>query len=223
MGRDFFCKNTDKLILTKFLINFFASAAKMIQGHQLQRVILSWPIRQTLKSSGPGGSFHTLRRYLNTIELAISICILLSTFIIQLSIHSSQLGIHWETTFVFMHFTSECKTFMLFSFSQSSFLASLLKQDPAAGVPIPVSTNTHFRAISGTRSASDPPGTPQTGQTTALETDKDAETSKGKSEETFNYINIFLTSWCKIIVPTKWGSWYFEGIIFLKLYFPFHN
>ncbi|XP_013880489.1 phosphatidate phosphatase LPIN1 [Austrofundulus limnaeus] len=67
--------------------------------------------------------------------------------------------------------------------AQPSFLASLLKQDPAAAVPIPVRTNTHFRAISDTRSASDSPGTPQTGQTTALETDKDTETNKVKEVE----------------------------------------
>uniref|UniRef100_A0A3Q3B906 phosphatidate phosphatase n=1 Tax=Kryptolebias marmoratus TaxID=37003 RepID=A0A3Q3B906_KRYMA len=67
--------------------------------------------------------------------------------------------------------------------AQPSFLASLQKQDSAAAVSIPLRCNTHFRAISDPRSASDSPVTPQAGQTSALEADKDAEKNKVKEVE----------------------------------------
>ncbi|XP_068587232.1 phosphatidate phosphatase LPIN1 isoform X2 [Cebidichthys violaceus] len=62
--------------------------------------------------------------------------------------------------------------------AQPSFLTSLQKQDPATAVSIPVSSSTHFRAISDTGPPSFTLYAPQPGEATAHGGAKDTEESK---------------------------------------------
>ncbi|XP_041840444.1 phosphatidate phosphatase LPIN1 isoform X2 [Melanotaenia boesemani] len=62
--------------------------------------------------------------------------------------------------------------------AQPSFLTSHQKQDSAAALSIPVTANTHFRAISDTRNPSITVCTPQQEETTTVEADKDTEENR---------------------------------------------
>ncbi|XP_029313906.1 phosphatidate phosphatase LPIN1 [Cottoperca gobio] len=73
--------------------------------------------------------------------------------------------------------------------AQPDFLTSHQKQDSATAVSIPVSSSTHFRAISDTGSPSPTLYAPQPGETAAHDGDKDTEENKngdlvGRSTET---------------------------------------
>uniref|UniRef100_A0A146WJ54 phosphatidate phosphatase n=1 Tax=Fundulus heteroclitus TaxID=8078 RepID=A0A146WJ54_FUNHE len=65
--------------------------------------------------------------------------------------------------------------------AQPSFLASHLKQDSAAAVSIPVTANSHFRAIADTGSPPEAPYGLQSVETTAPEGTLDFEGNKGKT------------------------------------------
>ncbi|XP_068168512.1 phosphatidate phosphatase LPIN1 isoform X2 [Antennarius striatus] len=65
--------------------------------------------------------------------------------------------------------------------AQPSFLSSLQRQDPATAVSIPVSSSTHFRAISGAGSPSVNIFAPQLGETAAYSEDKGTEEDKNET------------------------------------------
>ncbi|XP_039981204.1 phosphatidate phosphatase LPIN1 isoform X2 [Xiphias gladius] len=67
--------------------------------------------------------------------------------------------------------------------AQPSFLTSHMKQDLATAVSIPVSTSTHFRAISETGPTPLTLYTPQPGESTAHDEDKDTEESKHRARD----------------------------------------
>ncbi|XP_061601164.1 phosphatidate phosphatase LPIN1 [Cololabis saira] len=65
--------------------------------------------------------------------------------------------------------------------AQPAFLASHQKQDSAAAVSIPVTASTHFRAIGNTGPSTPTLYSAQTGESAALEGDKDTEENRSKA------------------------------------------